>query len=389
MPFETGAFLKLRKPARTRRKSPAGACLFFADILFIIPAMSEILEKNSSLPPAFHLSHQGQAEALARLLWRAHHFMRDEVRRALIENNRDDLTAVAAQAEMDTLYGIDTIAEHSLLEFLQQHQTEAPPFVLVGEFETGEAIRFGAGAPQFRVLCDPIDGTRLLMFGKASGWILSAILPEKGDNSRLAETIFSLQTEIPLPKYSQTDTLWATVGGGAFQLRENLVTQQTIVKSLHAGHTSDLRHGFISFVKLFPRGKQLVAAIEEDFLREALRESAAEPASVFEDQHLSTAGQIYALIHGQNNLIVDFRPNLNHIWRGRAEPTVLCAHPYDLASWLIAQEAGVVIRDTRGEPLDGPTHATAEIGWIGFANAALAQRYQAVLLAVLRQHGMI
>jgi len=51
----------------------------------------------------------------------------------------------------------------------------------VGEFETGEAIAFGQGEPRYRVLFDPIDGTRLLMYAKNSGWILSGILPEKGE----------------------------------------------------------------------------------------------------------------------------------------------------------------------------------------------------------------
>lgn len=165
--------------------------------------MNKAIATKTAEPPAFHLPPEAQhADALARLLWRAHHYMRDNVRRALIEQSQDELTAVAAQAEVDTIYGIDTIAEHSLLEFLEQHQREAPPFLLVGEFETGEAIPFGAGAPQFRVLCDPIDGTRLLMYAKASGWILSGILPEKGNDSRLSDIIFSLQTEIPIPKYA-------------------------------------------------------------------------------------------------------------------------------------------------------------------------------------------
>lgn len=352
--------------------------------------MNKTIAAKTVGPPAFHLPPEAQhADALARLLWRAHQYMRDNVRRALIEQSQDELTAVAAQAEVDTIYGIDTIAEHSLLEFLEQHHQEAPPFLLVGEFETGEAIPFGAGAPQFRVLCDPIDGTRLLMYAKASGWILSGILPEKGNDSRLADIIFSLQTEIPIPKYAYMDTLWAAAGSGAFRLRENVQTQQSATQQLYADHSSDLRHSFISFIKLFPRGKKWVSEIEEDFLRIALGEGANEPASVFEDQHLATGGQIYALILGQSKLVVDIRPNFNQIWRSRTEPTVLCAHPYDLAGWLIAREAGVAIRNVAGGPFDGPTHATAEIGWIGFANEALARRYQENLLTVLRQHDII
>ncbi|MDZ7269078.1 MAG: hypothetical protein ONB48_15215 [candidate division KSB1 bacterium] len=340
-------------------------------------------------PPEFNLPADSPVRSLAQLLWHAHHHLRAEVRRALAQDAAQELAAVAAHAEMDTIFGIDTVAERSLLAYLDAHQHTAPAFVLAGEFESGGEIFFGRGTPRFRVLCDPIDGTRLVMYGKASGWILSAILPDKGAESRLAETIFSLQTEIPTSKGCQADTLWATPGGGAFQRRENLLTQAFAVTPVHARPVSDLQHSFITFVNLFPRGKKQVAALEEDFLFAVLGGEAVAQNAAFADQHLSTGGQIYALIHGQDRLVVDIRPQLNQQWRARAEPTVLCAHPYDLAGWLIAQEAGVVIRQPDGRPFDGPTHATAEIGWIGFASHLLAQRYDQLLLTILRRHGMI
>jgi hypothetical protein len=71
------------------------------------------------------------------------------------------------------------------------------------------------------------------------------------------------------------------------------------------------------------------------------------------------------------------------------EPTVFCAHPYDLAAWLIAQQAGVVLCSADGTPLDGPTHSTAEIGWLGFANQTLAQRYREPILQLLQQHKLL
>lgn len=364
-------------------------CLFLVGDLIIIPAMSMTSGHILADPPKFNLPADSPTQALAALLWRAHYHMREEVRRALAQDAGHELAAVAAQADMDTIFGVDTIAEHSLLAYLDSHQTEAPAFVLVGEFETGEEIPFGRGTPHFRVLCDPIDGTRLVMYGKSSGWILSAILPNKGQESRLAETLFSLQTEIPTPKCCFADTLWAAPASGAFQLRENLLTREAAIAPLQARAVSDLQQSFIAFVNLFPRGKKQVAALEEDFLFAVLGPGAEAQAGAFADQHLSTGGQMYALIHGQSRLVVDIRPQLNQKWRRRAEPTGLCAHPYDLASWLIAREAGVVICQPNGQPFDGPTHATAEIGWIGFAHPMLAQRYDQLLLTILRRHEMI
>jgi len=337
------------------------------------------------------------AETLAQLFWRAHAQARKTVRAALEAANNDAMTKVAGVTAADTIYGIDTIAESALFSFLEARQYEAPAFILVGEFETGEAIRFGKGQPQFRALLDPIDGTRLLMHKKSSGWILTGIAPERGDDTRLSDIFFALQTELPPPKQFFSDTLWASQFTEARGLRENLPTGAQTPLTFYADPATDLMHGFISFVNLFPRGKQLLATLEEEFLyspaivadtpREELRKHAEIP--IFADQHLSTGGQLYALMTGQLRMVADFRPLLNRRWRRQDETTVLCAHPYDLAAWLIAQRAGVALYAADGAILDGPTDPTAEIGWIGFANHQLAARYLPTLLQILKRHHLL
>jgi hypothetical protein len=325
------------------------------------------------------------AEKLANLFWRAHHHVREAVRTAVAQRSRSEMSRVAGQAEADTIYGIDVVAESAFLEFLSRHQNEAPPFLLAGEFEAGEAIPYGKGQPEFRVLLDPVDGTRLLMYGKSSGWILTGIAPENGGATRLSDIFFALQTELPLAKHLYADILWASRFTGASGVRENLITGELTPIRLSPDTAIDLQHGFVSFVKLFPRGKQLLAALEEEFLYSALGRAAKDPAAVFEDQHLSTGGQLYALMTGQLRMVADLRPLLNLRWRQQNEPTVLCAHPYDLATWLIAQATGVALYSAEGAELDGPTHPTAEVGWIGFANQDLAKRCLPILLEISTQ----
>jgi hypothetical protein len=327
-------------------------------------------------------------EKLATLLWRAHQHLRAGVRQALMQSSAADLSAVAAETQMDTLFRIDEIAEKNLFEYLDAHQSEAPPFLLVGEFDAGEAIAFGKGEPRYRVLFDPIDGTRLLMYAKNSGWILSGILAEKGADTRLAEVLFALQTEIPLLKHLYAETYWAKPGRGAFRLQENMLNGEHTIAEVHARTSKELLHGFVSFVNFFPYGKTVMAALEEDFLHIALAQKTFAAAPVFEDQHLSTAGQLHALWQGQLKLVVDVRPQLNRMWRLQDKPTVLCAHPYDLSTWLIAHEAGVVVLSPNGEPFDGPADAVSEIGWIGFTHATLAQRHREQLLQTLQGHGL-
>jgi hypothetical protein len=56
---------------------------------------------------------------------------------------------------------------------------------------------------------------------------------------------------------------------------------------------------------------------------------------------------------------------------------------------LIAQRGGVALYSATGMELDGPTHPTAEIGWIGFANKILAERYLQTIMQLLQRFDLI
>jgi hypothetical protein len=61
----------------------------------------------------------------------------------------------------------------------------------------------------------------------------------------------------------------------------------------------------------------------------------------------------------------------------------LCCHAYDAATSLIAQEAGVILTDALGNPLDGPLDTTTGLAWAGFANSHLRARIEPLLKAFL------
>jgi hypothetical protein len=67
-------------------------------------------------------------------------------------------------------------------------------------------------------------------------------------------------------------------------------------------------------------------------------------------------------------------------------PFGACCHPYDLAASLIAEEAGVVVTDPTGKPLDFPLDLETNVGWLGYANGALRARIEPVLSRLLREH---
>jgi fructose-1,6-bisphosphatase/inositol monophosphatase family enzyme len=64
---------------------------------------------------------------------------------------------------------------------------------------------------------------------------------------------------------------------------------------------------------------------------------------------------------------------------------LLCCHPYDVCTELIAREAGVIVTDERGQPLDAPLDIRANVSWIGYANETIRQKVEPVLLRLLAE----
>ena len=110
---------------------------------------------------------------------------------------------------------------------------------------------------------------------------------------------------------------------------------------------------------------------------------------VFDDEYLSSAGQLYELAAGHDRWTADLRPLLQPARRAAGRAPIFCAHPYDLSCELIAREAGVIVTDPRGAPLAAPLDVTTDVAWLGFANAELARSVGGALTAELRARGLI
>src|SRR5687767_6381607 len=102
-----------------------------------------------------------------------------QLRRERVET----LSGVAEARGGDTIYGIDERGEEVLFQFCEAWGRELP-FVLIAEGVPGSGERVfpdGAAASEaaFRLIVDPIDGTRAIMYDKRSAWILSGIAPNR------------------------------------------------------------------------------------------------------------------------------------------------------------------------------------------------------------------
>ncbi len=313
--------------------------------------------------------------------------VRDMIGRA---HRRRGLSDVSRSSAADTIYKIDAEVDPLLEDFCEQWARQTP-LVLVAEGvenEHGEetAVAFPRGSDpgeaKIRLIVDPIDGTRGIMYDKRAAWALAGVAPNHGDRTRLSDIEVAVMTELPTSKMGSADVLWAIRGHGAHGVRESLT--QTEIEAEHLplrpSQADTISHGFATISNFFPGTKVLAAEVMEHLVRQLIGEVDVTRAIVFDDQYISTGGQFYELIVGHDRFNADLRPTF---YRMQNQPAGLCCHPYDCATLLIAQEAGVIVTDEHGNLLDGPLDTTTGLSWIGYANVQLRQRIEPLLLKFL------
>jgi hypothetical protein len=141
--------------------------------------------------------------------------------------------------------------------------------------------------------------------------------------------------------------------------------------------------------RFFPGAREELAAIDEEVVLAALGPVRPGKAHCFEDQYISTGGQLYELVAGHDRFVADLRPLLEPSLAARGQALGICCHPYDLATELIAREAGVVVTDAAGRPLDAPFDVGSDVSWVGYANQKVQAQIEPALQAALRRRGLL
>jgi fructose-1,6-bisphosphatase/inositol monophosphatase family enzyme len=305
----------------------------------------------------------------------------------------DELAAIADDGDGDTIFAIDRVGEALLVDELAQTAAACGGIVLVAEGVAGGKLVLPTGYAEdrcrYRVIMDPIDGTRGLMYQKRPAWILTGVAPNRGVATRLADIELSVQTEIPLVKQNLCDELWAVRGGGAHAERFDRISGRRATLSLQPSRAKSIEQGFASVSRFFPGVRDELAAIDDDIVHQLLGPAPAGKAHCFEDQYLSTGGQLYELMAGHDRFIADIRPLMARLWSERRMPLGLCCHPYDICTALIAEELGVIIRDAMGGPLDYPLDVESNVTWVGYANVSLVLAIEPLLQRALRERRLI
>jgi len=241
----------------------------------------------------------------------------------------------------------------------------------------------------WRIIVDPIDGTRGLMYQKRSAWILTGVAPNRGEETSLSDIEFAIQTEIPLVKQYLSDTVWAFRGKGVIAERYDRINKSASKLSLRPSRAATIEQGFAMISRFFPGARDILAEIDEEIVRGALGNPREGKAQCFEDQYISTGGQLYELIAGHDRFVADIRPLMRAKMSRRDVDLSICCHPYDLCTELIARELGVIVTNERGLRLDAPLDVQSDVSWAGYANENIRAQIEPLMLNALKNRGML
>lgn len=321
-----------------------------------------------------------ELERCRRLLCQLQDHVRDTLVAARVKQARK-FARVAAVTAADTIYHIDRLSEHAILDWFGAHWPRAWPVEIVMEgLEGGEAATFPRGTPVGRTLLkciiDPIDGTRNIMYDKRSAWILAALAPQRGGKTNLSDILVAAMTELPTSRQGRSDQLSAVKGQGVRAEAFDLISGRRRLIKAAPSRARDCRGGFASISRFFPEGKALLAQLEERLWAELYARGSHAGPLVFEDQYICTGGQIHELVAGHDRFLADLRPLA---FRKLRLKSALVCHPYDICTALIALEAGCVIEAPLGGKLGQPLDTTTAVAWVGYANPALARHIRPVL----------
>ncbi len=285
----------------------------------------------------------------------------EHIRGAVIGARDIDMAAVDGVTAADTIYAIDRVVDDTLIEWFEEHWPEVE---LVSE-GLEESVVIGADAT-WTVIVDPIDGTRGLMYDKRPAWCLAAAAPRGGS---LRDVVAAAMTELPTTKQGAADQLSGVRSGGVAAERHDLRDGTRTPLAIRPSSAVDLEHGFGGFAKFFVPGKPELAQLEAELFRRL------DAQHVFDDEYISSGGQLHELITGRDRFVADLRPLV--------DPDALACHPYDVCVALLLEEAGGVVTDPWGGLLDAPLDTTTPVMWVGYANRTLASRIGPVLAELI------
>ena len=296
-------------------------------------------------------------EALARQLAEVGREVRDLLRSTAVHGAQigSDRQVVRTEGG-DDVFGVDARAEELLITALRRRCAERWPGVLVMEgFD--DPIPIGIplpdAAPTWTYLADPVDGTRGYLAGSHSAWVLIGA----GRSAKVLEDLeVGAAVEIPTLRAGIAMVACADTTG-FLSVQEDVLTAESISlqRELIPKADADLERSFVTVVRLLPGGHAAIGSWADDVLQ---------GLEVYDDMYPCSGGQLMAVASGAASAVLDPRPFLH--------PEGFHTHPYDLAAFVVARAAGVIVEALPPGPLLFPIDTSTPVAWAAYANEQIA-----------------
>jgi len=266
----------------------------------------------------------------------------------------------------DRIYRIDREVEATIGNVISEWPEGCLPLLLIAEGMGRDGRhQFGTKGeqPGWRLIIDPIDGTRMLMYDKRSA-----------------------------SKQNMADAFVTSAGGATRGLRFCVNASQppdvdkAVEFPIRPSNKLDLQDGFATVLSMFPGTRQLAAELAEQIAERC--DVMTSLPTVFDDQYISCGGLMYQLMTGRDLYCLDLRPQFNQILGRTNDDRFIESHPYDLAGLLTAENAGVIMTDGLGQPLNAPLDVHTGVGWCGYANSTIRQLIEPIVQEWLAKHGI-
>lgn len=316
--------------------------------------------------------------------------VRHKVLASLRSQSVEQLSSVFREDQADTIYQIDRDVEDILLENLQPAATALGGIVLlaegVGNEETGTLLGqgFTFHSARWRIIMDPIDGTRGIMYDKRSAWFLASAAENKGPDTLLANASVAVMVEIPNTRAALADVVAGVPGQGLTAWTEHLETGLATKLNLKPSKAPTLLGGFGQVARFFAPGREILARLEDTLIERLFPDAPEGRTLCFEDQYISTGGQLFQVMAGKDRYVADVRATLNTYLIANKRKKVFVCHPYDICTYPLAQMAGVEVTDAEGNPLNLTMNLHTPVDWIAYCNPTLRQAVEPHLLTLLQ-----
>jgi len=304
------------------------------------------------------------------------------------------LSAIHNEHSDDTIYVIDKDVEDILVPMLDQWADELGGIVLIAEGIGEHGVDFVLPKnirPQdakLKFIIDPIDGTRGIMYDKRSAFFLAGVALNKSSNT-LQDIEVAVMTELPTSKAMYSDSFSAIKGLGVEGIRRNLLTQQKTPRIASPSKSNTIKGGFAQLSRFFPPGRDILAKIEDELIMTLFPNDWVGKTILFEDQYISSGGQLYEMLCGHDRFIGEVRTALYTMLAKQGIPGGHACHPYDVCCHLIGSEAGLIITDISGNLLNYPLDTSTSVDWLGFANKEIYNEVFPMLQSLLKKHKLI